>query len=684
MSVNIRNQVCGMMYHLCTDGHHGYTQGDGRWGSGTETINLYEEKWTIRSGDRDCSSAVISCWKPVLERYFGISLNATYTGDMVSGFTATGCFEWHPMGDGFMAEPGDIYLNESHHTAMCLSVTQNHVGEFLHNEWGGITGGQVGDQGGEKRITKYYNFPWNGVLHYTGAETVGEGDQGSSGSTVANVEEPTLGTWLDMPSNVSLYSTYGSEDNGAQVCYPRVGETYKYGLMWYCKHWTFQVAYITRRRKLNISPNADASYNGEDVWSDWVINTPTAEDTSAWEAASDDLTSRTMIKATGDALIKDGTNTWTVNDVGIGTYDCLQIHYKVRTVNEGYEDDNKNYHGAEVSEWAWGNVYIRPKFVPTLTATSYDNGTMVVNAENSNWKRGVELTITSLTDSDGNTTRCEVRHGSTAGGSTSVTLPAKVAARFYTGDKVTIAYQFRTFDPTTGSCTEYGEETVTVGGKNAWTTKPAIKATLSNNRIYVDCSNYNKFDHAYAVMWFKAADGYTHTLTSSNYTNTSAVFRQVPRGVKVKLRVYGIHSETLTKSSDVEITTPDDGSMWLVSDNGVSVRVYYNVTLDEDFTNDMETIKTVGNRRPISRYGEGGEVSLRMTTAVLRDDYDKFNVDYATQSKWRTISASANQDWAFIAPNGVFKTVAIESISQSSSYDTRCIDVTVSMAEVMD
>lgn len=174
MIINIRNQVTGIMTHLCTCPNHGYTQGDGRWGSGSECIVVDGVDWVIAGGDRDCSSGVISSWDLVLERYFNLTTaNCTYTGNMRRGFVGTGLFEWHPMSDGFIAQPGDIYLNETKHTAMCITATPDVLGEFYINENGGIVGGKQGDQtGNESRLHAYYDFPWDGILHYTGQETI--------------------------------------------------------------------------------------------------------------------------------------------------------------------------------------------------------------------------------------------------------------------------------------------------------------------------------------------------------------------------------------------------------------------------------------------------------------------------------------------------------------------------------
>lgn len=160
------------MSHLCTCAWHGYTQGQGRWGgSKTETIQVNGIEFDIGAGDYDCSSSVITCWDKTLKYFYGIELDCTYTGNMRTGFLKTGLFEWYPMGSGFIAQPGDIYLNEVNHTAMCISDAPDLLGEFVLNEFGDITGGEVGDQtDNESQIINYYNFPWDGILHYKGQE----------------------------------------------------------------------------------------------------------------------------------------------------------------------------------------------------------------------------------------------------------------------------------------------------------------------------------------------------------------------------------------------------------------------------------------------------------------------------------------------------------------------------------
>lgn len=160
------------------DARFGYTQGDGRWGSGpTEWWECEGVRAPFSVGDRDCSSSVIDCWREALRgsAYEDALDAATYTGNMRAVFVGSGLFEWHPMGDGYIAQRGDVYLNEANHTAMCQSAVPDMLSEFLSNEFGGIVGGQVGDQtGGESLMRAYYNFPWDGILAYNGKADGGE------------------------------------------------------------------------------------------------------------------------------------------------------------------------------------------------------------------------------------------------------------------------------------------------------------------------------------------------------------------------------------------------------------------------------------------------------------------------------------------------------------------------------
>ena len=167
---NCANIAATLHNHLCVHDWHGYDQ-KYRWGDGEGvcSVTVDGKTYAVEQGDRDCSSAIIECWKAALKGtpYDGKLNGATYTGNMRSVFVASGLFEWKPM--SFIAQRGDIYLNEVNHTAMCQTPNPDMLSEFCINEKGTITGGKVGDQTGyESRVRAYYDYPWDGILHYNG------------------------------------------------------------------------------------------------------------------------------------------------------------------------------------------------------------------------------------------------------------------------------------------------------------------------------------------------------------------------------------------------------------------------------------------------------------------------------------------------------------------------------------
>ena len=154
--------------HLCEHDWHGYSQ-YGRWGDGEGTCDVVIDGVTykLEQGDRDCSSAVISAFEAA-----GINCGgATYTGNMRSCMIATGNFVWRPM--SYIAQAGDVYLNEINHTAMCMSAVPDMLGEFSISETGGIHGATGDQTGRESYIHEYYDYPWDGILQCVNEEVVG-------------------------------------------------------------------------------------------------------------------------------------------------------------------------------------------------------------------------------------------------------------------------------------------------------------------------------------------------------------------------------------------------------------------------------------------------------------------------------------------------------------------------------
>jgi len=156
---------------MCNDNDNGYSW-EPRWGEdgkGAKTITIDGQKFSYDRGSYDCSSSCIAAWKAALAhtKHANALDGATYTGNMRSVFVGSGLFEWKPM--SFLAEPGDLYLNEANHVAMCQTQYPDVLSEFSINENGGTYGGKVGDQTGrEAYVHDYYDYPWDGILHYNG------------------------------------------------------------------------------------------------------------------------------------------------------------------------------------------------------------------------------------------------------------------------------------------------------------------------------------------------------------------------------------------------------------------------------------------------------------------------------------------------------------------------------------
>ena len=160
---------------VANDPSHGYDQAN-RWGP-----------------DYDCSSLVISAYKQA-----GVPLTCTYTGNMRSDMLNNG---FAPVANankqtGANLLPGDVLLNETHHTAMYIG--NGKIVQASINEMGGVTGGKTGDQANEINIHSYYNFPWDCILRYAKkVEPKEETKDGwyvvKSGDTLWGIAEKFLG-----------------------------------------------------------------------------------------------------------------------------------------------------------------------------------------------------------------------------------------------------------------------------------------------------------------------------------------------------------------------------------------------------------------------------------------------------------------------------------------------------------
>lgn len=214
-----RNEIAAAVHkRMCGDSRFGYSWEE-RWGDKAETWTVGGVKFSIKAGDYDCSSSCITAWKCALTgtKYASRLDGATYTGNMRSVFVKSGLFEWKPV--SFIASPGDLYLNEQNHVAMCQCQSPDTLSEFSISE-NGTTTGKRGDQTGEEaHLASYYSYPWDGILHYNGkADGSGSTDASKTGGATGGKSEPryrVMANWKWLDEMRGETDTGGSPDTYA-------------------------------------------------------------------------------------------------------------------------------------------------------------------------------------------------------------------------------------------------------------------------------------------------------------------------------------------------------------------------------------------------------------------------------------------------------------------------------------
>lgn len=157
--------------HFAEHSSHGYSQVSRHGDGGRETITFSDGSIAnIALGDRDCSSGALDCVEAA-----GLPTGgATYTGNMKKGLTSTGNWKAHKYSSGYSAKRGDIYLNEDHHTAVCVHPYGSPEGdmlmEFAISENGTIDGKEGDQTGKECYIHEFYNYPWDIILECIAGE----------------------------------------------------------------------------------------------------------------------------------------------------------------------------------------------------------------------------------------------------------------------------------------------------------------------------------------------------------------------------------------------------------------------------------------------------------------------------------------------------------------------------------
>ena len=184
------------MVDLTEDDSHGYSQ-ENRWGP-----------------DYDCSSAVIKAYQqagiPVRDK------GATYTGNMKKVFLKTGFEDVTAevnLYNGAGLLPGDVLLNEVHHTAMYIGNGMEAEASISEN---GTVTGKAGDQTGKEILTRpYRNYPWDCVLRYRSTREKATVKTKQAKVTVPYVQQGNTGAMVTIiQTALNLVGNYGLNVDG--------------------------------------------------------------------------------------------------------------------------------------------------------------------------------------------------------------------------------------------------------------------------------------------------------------------------------------------------------------------------------------------------------------------------------------------------------------------------------------
>jgi LysM domain/NlpC/P60 family len=145
-----------------------------QWNLGYDQSNRLDFR---KGGETDCSALVIlTCEQAGLLHGNNIrkGIGAITTYNMRANFRDRG---WQVLPNLPVSQlhPGDVLLNDQHHTAMYVGngqIAMASIDEHQHAK-----GGAPGDQTGrETRVCPYYNKPWSCVLRFHGTAQPGTPD----------------------------------------------------------------------------------------------------------------------------------------------------------------------------------------------------------------------------------------------------------------------------------------------------------------------------------------------------------------------------------------------------------------------------------------------------------------------------------------------------------------------------
>lgn len=150
----------------------------------------------------------------------------------------------------------------------------------------------------------------------------------------------------------------------------------------------------------------------------------------------------------------------------------------------------------------------------------------------------------------------------------------------------------------------------------------------------------------------------------------TAVFDYLPRGVPLEFSAVATAGEG-TVSSEATATCPalrSTNALSLVSllDPSLKACAKYDLTIDDDFKPERQTIKLAGRNRPSVFYGEGGEALWNLSFSILPESLEPD--PSCRKDAWSKLSEAG--DCVLFLADGTRKQVSVDSVMFSRSCTT--------------
>ena len=554
---------------------------------------------------------------------------------------------------------------------------------------------------------------------------------------------------LETPTSVAFASSYVGQGEGFNQEYKRkyvikenLAASKQAYISFVCKHYTFQVIWMYRRRKSPTLLESEGKDRAREEWTDW-----SEIEGSATEKA------KTKRKSYGESGYHTTTTPISFNVSATAyqdsykDYDAWEFAIGVRTVDE---------EPRQVSAWSTDLYECKQK------GTNPQGTVKVVYAPYIEWgnllRKNGELYIQFKAHWERDNNKIRMQRSVGNGGEKTCDW-----ANVNASDTQTTAISKYMYTDITDAATELP---IHAYGFLCWKTSDDIAFTDCRKIYYetsipIDSEEIQSEDVQIPTVQVSYYEDFgllgVEVLDITNLTNISATLSftnsagnviatdyltgsQSPcyKGNMGTLKKYmwydypifdepmvlnvSLSNGTKYSVGEFTITIHSYSMVWNNGDCSELVQAPYNIGLDEDLDFDTDSIKTALGTRPVMRYGTGGERTIKASCATVRQStvaskqtvstpsatvtvYDHQTKETtitkaSPQTPWTTTggvrpssSTTANRiverlkqphDWVFRAPHGVWYNVAVTAVNRSWDYSTQLDTVDVTMQEVDD